>query len=293
MATKLITTDGKEWEIRYKQNAESITNDFGVIAVDYPDFVGSKIYRNSSSSDKYSLVFAIHHLNFVSFKESIKHLVTDEAKAVNHAVYGKLTHIILEHSLWGVVKGSILGGITYNTSSEADIIASCTFQEHTEDEAVAKFDVEIENKTATNFVDLETTSNFNVSLSAGDLSGISGLAGKLSLLYTGILDSSVVQAFNDFNAAINAVTIDSLKIMNTTKKILELPNNLVSSLNLTNRLALLKQQATAIKTVPINSYNLALFGVNCFAYNAGATSRTAFVSEAALKAAAGIKSVPI
>jgi hypothetical protein len=291
MAAKLITTDGKEWDIKYKQNAESITNDFGVIAVDYPDFIGSKIYRNSSSSDKYTLVFAIHRTNFVSFKESVKHIVSDEAEAVTHAVYGKLTHIILEHPLWGAIKGSILGGIAYNTASEADIIASCTFQEHTEDEAIAKKDVEVENKAATNFVDNET--GFDASLSANDVSAIAGLADKMSALYSDILDSSVVQAFNDFSAAINALVIDSTKIMSSFKNILALPNMLTGSLNLTNRLALFKQQATAIKTVPINSYNIALFNVNCLAYNSAMTSRTAFVSEAALKAAAGIKTVPI
>lgn len=291
MAAKLITTDGKEWAIKYKQSAESITNDFGVVAVDYPDFVGSKIYRNSSSSDKYALVFAIHRTNFVSFKESVKHIVSDEAKAVTHAVYGKLTHIILEHPVWGVVKGSVLGGISYNTASEADIVASCTFQEHTEDDAVAKKDVEVENKAATNFVDNETA--FDVTLSTNDLSAISGLADKMGDLYGNILDSSVVQAFNDFNAALNGLVIDSMKIMSAFKSILSLPNMLASSLNLTNRLALLKQQATAIKTVPVNSYNIALFNVNCLAYNTAVTSRTAFVSDAALKAAAGIKTVPI
>jgi predicted DNA binding CopG/RHH family protein len=268
-----------------------MSNSFGTAATEYPYFKGSKLFHNSSSSDKFALVFAIHRTDFVSFKESIKNIVLDETKAINHAVYGKLTHIILEHNLWGAIKGSILGDIVYNTASEADILASCTFQEHTEDETVAKKDVEVENKTATNFVDDET--KFDVTLSTGDLSAISGLASKMSLLYAGILDSSVVQAFNDFSAAINALVIDSTKIMSTFKKILELPNMLTSQLNLTNRLALLKQQATAIKTVPINSYNIALFNINCMTYNTGVTSRTAFVSEATLKAAAGIKTVPI
>lgn len=293
MATKLITTDGKEWEIKYKQNAESISNDFGTVAVDFPDFIGSKIYRNSSSSDKYNLTFAIHRTLFVGLKESLKHIVIDETKAVNHAIYGKLTHIVLEHPLWGAVKGSVLGGITYNTSSEADIICSCTFQEHTDDLPIAKKDMSIENLNSFSELDAETTANFDVTLSTQDLTSIEDFANNLNLLYSNILDSSVIQAFNDFTAAMNSTIIDSMRVMNAVKTILSLPNQLLSTLNLTNRLSLLKKQADAIKAIPVTSYNLALFNTNAFAYNSGVTSRTAFVSEAALAVATGIKTVPI
>lgn len=289
---KLITVDGREWDVKYKQNAETISNDFGTTAVNFPDFVGSKIYQNSSSSDKYSLTFTIHRLSFVSFKESVKKLVSDENDAVDNATYGKLTHIILEHDLWGAIKGSILGSITYNTSSEADIQCSCTFQEHTDDEPVEKKDVEIENEDANSGIDTETTLNFQVPLSTQDLSAISSLAAKMNSLYTSILDSAVVQAFNDFNAAVTATLLDSQRIMNSVKGIIELPNKLLT-LNLSLRLNLLKQQAETIKTTPVNSYNLALFNINSLAYNTGVTSRTVFVSESALQAAAGIKTVPL
>jgi hypothetical protein len=289
---KLITVDGREWDVKYKQNAESITNDFGTTAVNYPNFVGSKIYQNSSSSDKYNLVFAIHITLLVGLKESIKKLVPDENDAVVHPTYGKLTHIILEHPLWGAIKGSILGSITYNTGKEGDIIGSCLFQEHTDDEPVEKKDVEVENLDATNGINTETTANFDVSLSTGDLSAISGLANRMSNLYTGILDSSVISAFNDLNTAISATLIDSQRIMNSVKGIIELPNRLLS-LNLSTRLNLLKQQAETIKATPVNSFNLALFNMNSLAYNTGVTSRTVFISEAAQQAAAGIKTVPL
>ena len=80
--------------------------------------------------------------------------------------------------------------------------------------------------------------------------------------------------------------------MNSIKNIISLPNQLVSQ-NLNNKLNLFKQQAEAVKNVPVSSYNIALFNMNSFSYNVGATSRTAFVSEAATQAAAGIKTVPL
>lgn len=289
---KLITVDGREWDVKYLQNRESVKNSFGTTAANYPDFVGSKILQNSSSSDIYTMSFAVHRLSFVGFKESVKKLVNDENDAVDHPTYGKLTHIILEHNLWGAIKGGILGEVNYDTSGEADIIGSCVFQEHTDDEPVEKKDVEIENEDANAGIDTETTLNFQVPLSTQDLSAISGLAAKMNNLYTGILDSSVVQAFNNFNAAISATLLDSQKIMNSVKGIIELPNQLLS-LNLSTRLNLLKQQAETIKTTPVNSYNLALFNINSLAYNTGVTSRTVFVSEAAAQAAAGLKTVPL
>lgn len=289
---KIITTDGKEWTVKYRQNQESITNEFGTNSLNYPDFVGSKLFQNSSSSDIYSLNFTIHQSEFVGFKESIKKFNTIPEDAVNHPIYGKLTHIVLEHNLWGSIKGSIIGSISYGTASEADIPCSCTFQEHTEDNPVEKRDVEIENEDAFSAIDTETGLNFDVDLSASDVSTISNFADSLNSIYSSIQNSAVVSALNDLKSAISTALIDSQKLMNSVKNVLALPNQLLS-FNLTNRIELLKSQATAIKNVPVNSFNLALFNANSLAYNSGVTSRTAFVSEAAQAAAAGLKTVPL
>jgi hypothetical protein len=286
---KIITVDGKEWTVK-KLNSESISFDFGTTAINLPDFVGSQIRQNSISSDKYSLSFAIHRTEFQKFKASIKKLVLSEALAVVHPIYGKLTHLIIEHETWGAVKGSILGEIQCNTTNLADMPCNCVFQEHTEENPIAKKDMKIENADAFKSIDAQTS--FDVNLSTQDLTGIKGFANSLNNLYNNILDSSVIQAFNDFNAAVNATIVNSLRIMSTTKKILELPNKLLS-LNLTTRLNLLRQQAQAIKNTPVTSYNMALYNINNFAYTSGVTSQTVFVSDAALQAAAGIKTVPI
>lgn len=289
---RIITVDGKEWDVKYRQNQEQITNEFGTVSINYPDFVGSKLYQNSSSSDKYSLNFSVHITKLVSFKESIKKFITDDADAINHYIYGKLTHLIIEHDIFGAIKGSIVGALNYNTSSGADVMCNCTFQEHTEDNPVEKRDIEIENINATDAIDLETTANFKVNLSALDMSTISNFADKLEDLYKNIQNSAVVTAFNDFRTAISNALLDSQKVMNSIKNIISLPNQLLS-MNLANRLNLFKQQAEAIKTVPVSSYNMALFNINSLSYNFGMTSKTAFVSQSALNAAAGIKTVPL
>jgi len=285
---KIITVDGKEWTVK-KLNSESISFDFGTTATNHPDFVGSQIRQNSISSDKYSLSFTIHRTSFQNFKASIKKLAKEDAPVV-HPIYGKLTHLIIEHETWGAVKGSILGEIQCNTTSLADMPCNCVFQEHTEENPITKKDMEIENADA--FANIDAQTSFDVNLSTQDLTGIKGFANSLNNLYNNILDSSVIQAFNDFNAAVNATIVNSLRIMSTTKKILELPNKLLS-LNLTTRLNLLRQQAQAIKNTPVTSYNMALYNINNFAYTSGVTSQTVFVSDAALQAAAGIKTVPI
>lgn len=287
---KIITVDGKEWLVKYQQNRESLSNDFGTNVSNYPDFIGSKLNQNSSSSDIYSLTFYIHRTNFISFKESFKKFVTNESDAVTHPIYGKLTHIILEHNLWGSIKGSVVGSISYGTASESDIPCTCTFQEHTEDNPIEKRDIQIENENA--FSGIDTNTGFDVSLSASDLSTISNFTDSLNSLYNGILDSSVVSALNDLKSAISTALLDSQKLMNAVKKVLYLPNQLLS-FNLANRITLLKNQALAIKAIPINSYNLALFSAGTLAYNSGVASRTAFVSESALQAAVGLKTVPL
>jgi len=288
----IITVDGKEWNVKYKQNAESLSFSTGTVALDYPDFIGSKLYQNSSSSDKFTMTFSIHLTLLVGFKESMKKFVTNEDDAAEHQTYGKLTHIIIEHELFGAIKGAIIGDMACGTSSGGDISCSFTFQEHTEDNPVEKRDVEIENEDANDGIDTETTGNFDVNLSVPDLNVIGNFANALAGIYSSIQNSAIVSAFNDFNSAITSAIIDSKRVMNSIKNIISLPNQLVSQ-NLNNKLNLFKQQAEAVKNVPVSSYNIALFNMNSFSYNVGATSRTAFVSEAATQAAAGIKTVPL
>ena len=288
---KIIAIDGKEFEVKYLQNREKVTVDVGTVAFRYPDFVGSKLYQNSSSSDKYALSFAIHRTLFVGLKESLKKFVVDEADAIEHPVYGKLTNIILEHSLWGAIKGKIVGSITYNTSSEADIICTCTFHEHTEDNPIEKKDIEDENSSAVEAVNVETTLNFDTDISTQDKSALSKFSDNLKILYQNIQNSIVVSAFNDLDSALNEITLDSLKIMNSFKAIISLPDEVIPDLK--SKLDLLLLQATAIKNIPVTSANLAIFNANSMSWNMCITSKTAFVSENALEVAAGIKSVPL
>lgn len=288
---KLITIDGKEYNIKYRQNKETVSFDVNSAAYNYPDFVGSKIYHNSSSSDKYSINFGIHKSQFVALKESLKKYLINESNAVIHPTYGALTNIIIEHPLYGAVFGKIVGSVSFDTSSEADIIGSFTFQVHTLDNPKQKKDINVENSNALNAIDAETTSNFDVNLSVKDKSALSRFATKLSNLYIGIQNSSVVSAFNDFNAELNATILDSQRIMNAVKNILSLPNTIFT--NTRSKLDLLQKQANAIKDIPVTSYNLALFNANAMSYNMGITTRTAFVSSAAQQAAAGLKVVPL
>lgn len=286
---KLITIDGKEWNIKVKANSGSVSNDFGTASYNYPDFVGSKLYHNSTSSDKYSFEFSIHENLLIDFKESIKKVI-DPNNLVNHPTYGKLEHIIIEHDVFGAISGNILGTITYHTSKPGDIKVTCTFQEHTTETPLEKKDLEAENEEA--FADIDTeTSDFDVDLSTQDKSILSGFATKLETLYTDIQNSQVVSAFNDLNSELTKVTLDSQRIINAFKGIMSLPNRI--SQNTRTRLDLLQSQANLIFDLTSNSANLVLFNTKMIAYNTGLASRSVFVSQSALDAASGLKSVPL
>jgi hypothetical protein len=272
---KIITVDGKEWIVKYRQNKESISNDFGTSVSNFPGFIGSKLHQNSTSSDKIAINLAVHESSIVSFKESLKKFVVDEKLAVNHSVYGKLLNIVIEHEKWGAIQGKIIGGISYNTAVNGDIPVSFTFQENTADEPQPKRDYENENALATNSVDFETSDNFTgLDISADDKTAIGRFADKLADIYKNIQNSEVVSAFNDLNSALNDAVLDSKKIMNSTKKILSLPNRIITTT--TNRLTLFVDQGNEIKNLPINSLNIATFNVNCYSHNLAQTSRTVF-----------------
>lgn len=287
----IITLDGKTFNVKYLQQKEVITTDFGTGVYNYPDFVGSKLYHNSTSSDKWTLTFAIHKSLLVSFKNSINKIVTEEIDAVEHPTYGKLMHLVIEHPSFGALFGDIAGSIVYNTGSEADIMCGCIFIEHTQDDLIDKKDLQDENETALGAIDSETTDNYNVDISAQDKSFLGKLAEDLTLLYEKIQNSAVVSAFNNLNAELNAAVLDSQRVMNAFKKILSLPNQVLPDTK--SKFELLQGQALAIKSIPVSSYNIALFNANALSYNTGISSNTVFVSDSALQAAAGIKTVPL
>jgi hypothetical protein len=288
---KIITLDNKEYIVKYMQSKETISFELKTGVYDYPDFVGSKLYHNSTSSDKYSLTFYIHKTLLVGFKESLKKIVTNESDAIENATYGKLTHIVIEHPSFGAITGNILGEVKCNTGSEADILCSCVFQEHTVDSPIEKKDIQDENIEALNAIDTETTANFDVDLSTQDKSLLGKFAENLSLLYENIQNSAVISAFNDLNTELNAAILDSMRVMNAFKKIISLPNEVIPDTR--GKLNLLQSQAAAIMAIPATSYNITTFNANVLSYNMGISSRTAFVSESALQAAAGIKTVPL
>jgi hypothetical protein len=271
---QIITVDGKEWKVKYRQNKESISNDSGTTVSNFPGFIGSKLHQNSSSSDKYAINLTIHETLVVGFKESLKKFVVDETQAVSHPIYGKLLNIVIEHPKWGAIQGKITGGVSYNTANNGDIPVSFTFQEHTADEPQPKRDYENENAGAIQDVDFETTENFDVEISANDKSAMANFADKLADIYKNIQNSAIVSAFNDFNSALNAAIIDSKKVMNSMKNILALPGRIISTT--TNTLDLFVKQADEIRNVPVNSLNMAKFNINCYSYNLAQTSKTAF-----------------
>ncbi len=286
---KIITIDNKEWDIKVKANSGSLSNDFGTSSYRYPDFVGSKLYHNSTSSDKYSLEFTIHESKLINFKESIKK-IADPNNLITHPTYGKLEHIIVELDTFGAISGNILGTITYHTSKQGDIRVTCTFQEHTSETPLEKKDLETENEEA--FEEVETeTSDFDVDLSTQDKRHLSDFAGKLEDLYSDIQNSEVVSAFNTINSELTQATLNSQRIINAFKGILGLPNKIYTDTRL--RLSLLQSQSNLIMDVPFNSANLVLFNTKCIAYNTGLSSRSVFISESALEAASGLKSVPL
>ena len=287
----IITLDGRTYDVKYKQSEEVISTDFGTGVYNFPDFIGSKLYHNSTSSDKYSLNFAIHSTNLVAFKNSIKTIVTNGLDAVEHPTYGRLMHLVIEHPSFGALFGDMVGSITYETRSQADVYCRCTFIEHTQESKVNVKQLKDENLDALDEIDSETSANFDVDLSARDKSQIGKFADNLTSLYSDIQNSAVISAFNDLNTELNAAFIDSLRVMNAFKAILGLPLRIISGRK--SQIELLVAQAAAIKAIPVTSYNLALFNANALSYNMGVSSRTAFVSEAALAAAAGIKTVPM
>jgi hypothetical protein len=291
---KLITIDGKEWDVKYKQSKESISFSLGTSTFEYPDFVGSKLYHNSSSSNRYALTFAIHITLVQSLIVSIKKILINPNDAIEKKPYGKLTDIIIEHRIFGAIRGKILGEPKIDTSSEADVMITCLFQEHTIDEPLIKKDLEDENTNAVNAIDSETTTNFDVDLSAQDKSLLVKFSESLGSLYNNIQNSVVISTFNDLNAELSSTILDAQRVMNAFKKVLNLPNEIVADLTSSaKRIELLKEQAELIKTIPVSTYNMALFNANSFSYNMGVTSQTAFVSESALAASAGLKVVPL
>lgn len=271
---KIITVDGKEWLVKYRQNKESINVDVGTKVSNYPGFIGSKLNQNSSSSDIYAINFDIHETLVVGLKESLKKFVVDEADAVENSTYGKLLNIIIEHPKWGAIQGKITSRISLNTANNGDIPVSFTFQEHTEDEPQPKTDYKSENENAGKAVDFETTTNFDVNISANDKSAMGKFADRLADVYKNIQNSAIVSAFNDFNSALNAAIIDSKRVMNSMKKILALPGQIITTT--TNTLDLFVKQADEIKNTPVDSLTMAKFNINCYSYNLAQTSKVAF-----------------
>lgn len=270
---KIITVDGKEWQVKYRQNKESINVDVGTKVSNFPGFVGSKLNQNSSSSDIYAINFAINETLVVGLKESLKKFVIDEADAVDNSTYGKLLNIVIEHPKWGAIQGKITSRISLNTANNGDIPVSFTFQEHTADEPEPKRDFESENENAGKEVDFET-GNFDVDISANDKSAMANFADKLADIYKNIKNSAIVSAFNDFNSALNAAIIDSKRVMKSMKNILALPGQIITTT--TNTLELFVKQADEIKNTPVDSLNMAKFNINCYSYNLTQTSKTAF-----------------
>jgi hypothetical protein len=286
---KIICTDGKSFEVKYLQNREDITNEFGTGSFNYPNFVGSKVVQNSTSSDIYTLSFAIHISLFVGFKESIKKFCANEEDAIDDPTYGKLTDIVIEHPIWGAIKGKFTDRLKYDTSKGGDIVCSGTFQENTEDNPPIKKDIEQQNNDACDTIDSET--KFDEDLDANDKSALGKFADKLNALYADIQNSAVVSALNDLNHEMNQAMLDSQRVMNATKKILNLPNSIFS--NFRGKLDFFKKQAETIKSIPVSSANLAKFNIKCMAYNLRCASRIPFMSKALLRAKAGIKIAPI
>lgn len=286
---QIICLDGKTYSVKYIQSKETITTEIHTGVYNFPQYNGSKIFHNSSSSDRISLNFAIHSTQLLSFKESIKKIVINESEAIDNQSYGKLLRIVIEHPLLGAIEGGIVGGIKYNTSSEADIVCSCIFAVHTPDEITQKKDIQNENTNAVNAIDTETTDNFDVEISIKDKSTLGKLAENLESLYSNIQNSAIVSAFNDLNSELNAVYLDSQRIMNAFKNIISLPNSIFDDNK--SRLELLQLQAKTIISIPANSFNMTIFNANALSYNLGISTQTAFISDSALEEAAGLKTV--
>lgn len=286
---RIITVDNKVYEVKYLQNREDITNEIGTSSFNHPNFIGSKLYQNSSSSDIYNITFAIHKNQFIGLKESLKKFVVNEDDALDNADYGKLTNIVLEHNIWGAIKGKIVGSIKYDTSKDGDIICSCQFQENTEDTPIEKTDIEQENQDATDEVNSETDEEFE--LDEEDKPALLRLAEGLQELYNDIQNSAVIAAFNDLQSALNEAILNYQKVMNAVKKILSLPGSIISGVR--GKMDFFKKQAIVIRNIPVSTFNMARFNMNILAFNLSRGSRTPFISKAAARAASGVKVAPV
>lgn len=284
----IITTDGKRWPIKYQQNKESVEVEHSSAEYNYPNFIGSKMKQNSSSSDKYSLTFAIHRTAYVGFKESFKKFVVNEDDAINDSEYGKLTHIILVHDSWGAIRGLVKGKVKYNTASLADIPVSCVFIEHTADEPEEKKDIEQENAAATEAIDTETEVG---ELEEADRPALQKLLDDLDALYDNIQNSAVIAALNDLESALNDALLDYQKVMNAVKKILSLPNSIFA--NFRNKLDFFKKQAQAIKNIPAVTANMFRFNMSILSFNLSQANRIPFLRKLALRKKSGVKTAPI
>jgi hypothetical protein len=286
---KIITVDGKSFDVKYLQNKEDITSEFGTGSFNYPNFVGSKVVQNSTSSDIYSLTFAIHKSLFVGFKESIKKFISNPDDAIDDPTYGKLTDIIIEHATWGAIKGKFTDRLKYDTSKDGDIVCSGTFQENTEDNPTAKKDIEQQNQEACDDIDDET--DFDEDLDANDKSALGKFADQLNSIYSNIQNSAVVSALNDLNHEMNQAMLDAQKVMNATKKILALPNSIFSNFN--QKLDFFNKQSEAIKGIPVHSMNMAKFNIKCLSYNIRQASRIPFFNKELLRSKAGLRVAPL
>lgn len=289
----LITLDGKRWNIKYRQNLESVENELGSQDFNYPNFVGSKMHQNSTSSDIYSFNFAIPGKQYESFKESAAKILINEDDAISDDEYGKLTKIVVVHDLWGEIRGLFKGSIKYDLSGggEGDVPVSSVFQIHTDESETQQKDLDQENSDATDEVETETQEG---EFEEEDRPALLKFLDWLNALYGKIKNSAVLAAFNDLKAAINSALLNFQKIMNAVKKILALPLSILGAVgDLRRRLDFFKAQANIIKNMPKSSINFARFNVHCLAYNLSITSRTPFISEAARQAASGIRTVPL
>lgn len=285
---KLVTLDGKHWEIKYQQNKEVVTVKNQTASFNYPNFVGSKVKQNSTSSDIYELNFAIHRTVFVGFKESMKKILLNEADAVNDSEYGKLTHLILVHDSFGAIRGLVIGDIKYGTSSLADIPVSCTFQEHTADESEEKKDIEQENAAATEAIDSETEVG---ELEETDRPALLQLLDDLNAIYDNIQNSAVIAALNDLESALNDALLNYQKVMNAVKKILSLPNQIFAGFR--NKIDFFKKQANAIKNIPALTANMFKFNASILSFNLSQANRIPFLRKLALRKKSGVKTAPI
>jgi hypothetical protein len=285
----IVTVDGRRFTVKYQKNKESVSVDNHVSINDYPNFVGSRVDQNSTSSDKYSFTFAIHKNFYVELKESLKKIVVNEDDAIEDDEYGKLTHVICVHPDWGTIKGRFEGSLKYLTASEADIVVQGVFVEHTPDDAAEKTDIEQDNADAESEIDSETDDEFE--LEEADRPFLLQLFDKLKALYDKIKNSAVIAAFNDLKSALNDALLNYQKVMNAFKKVLALPGNIISGVR--GKIDFFKKQSSAIKNIIPNTVNQARFNINLLSFNIGRADRTPFDIKALQRQRSGLKVAPI